>query len=625
MSNSYVPLQPILVTDPITDVQDVDKVAILQCGSQVSQKNFSPNAVSTSAISFSCPPPSGGVIVSRAVKMLLPIRLTFTGLITTTDLGFVPPTSLLNPGRDAPRMLPFSNACESIQVNINNTSISMPMGDVITPLNKYYIDGTLRSQEYSTTAAYPDKSFNYSDLIGTPLNPLGNYSQHVDGSCQPRGGFPFTIVSNPTAVPTLAGAPLTAVVDLWVSESIYMSPFFFGKCDSNSQGFYNVNSMDFNMNFLSQAGNRIWAHCNLVATSGIIQVKSTITAITTQYNNFTSPAFTYTQNQPQLSFEYITPNVLNREKIGPQIPTTYPFFNVSRFTTDLGAISSASGAAPRTSATLQLSSIPQRIYAFARPSNSVMQSRCDLTDTYLAISGANIQWANQPSLLSSASQVQLYEMNQRNGGTQSWTEWSGMGVNNSLFPPTTGNAKYGGTGSILCLEMGRDIQLMDSEAPGLSGSYQLQLTLTLENMNKTGEWDALAMTLYIIVISAGVFTITSLGGANQQEGIITKNDVLAAQQRPGLNFQSVGAGKRKGGNFFDSLSNFGSKVNDFLTNSKFISRAADAIAKNVPHPLVSSIAGTVGNVARDMGYGAIRNSGVVGGRAISRNQLQGRG
>lgn len=620
MSNSYVPLQPVLITDPITDIQDVTRIAILQTGSQVSPKTYTYNSCSPSAISFSCPPPSGGTIVSRKAKMLLSARLTMSGLITTTDLGFIPPTSLLNPGRDAPRMYPFSNACESVNATINNAKVSMPMADVITPLARYYTEGDFRSLELSTTAAMPDKSFNYEDLIGTPLNPLGNYGQHVDNSCQPRGGFPFTIVagSNVAVVPSLAGTPATAVVDFYVSEDVMMSPFFFGKSDENSQGFYNVNAMDFTFNMLANAGFRMWSHCNLAATSGAIRVESIINSIQVEFNNFSAPAFSYSQNQPTLSFEYITPNVLSRDKIGPNIPVPYPFFNVTRFTNDLGAISSASGAAPYPSSSIQLSSIPQRIYCFARLSNNVLQRRCDLTDTYLAIKGASIQWGNASSLLSAANQVSLYEMNQKNGCGMNWTEWSGLGVNNSLFPPTAGATKFGGVGSILCLEMGRDIQLMDSEAPGMLGNYQLQVTLILENMNKTGQWDALPITLYIVVISAGVFTITSLGGAQQQEGIITKQNVLDASLQPGINYHSIGAGRRRGGDFFSSLSGFASRINDFLKNNKVISTVANAIAKNVPHPLVNSIATTVGNVANDLGYGAIRNHG---GKTISRNQL----
>src|SRR5581483_9317470 len=167
MSLSYVPLQPILVTDPISDVNSVSKYAVLQGGSKITYKSFTSTSISNSSIQFSCPPPSANIIVNRNIKCTIPIRLTMTGLITTTDSGFVPPTSLLNPGRDAPRQFPLSNALESLQINLNNDSVSIPMSDIIGPLQRYNIDTELRTHEYSSSPCYPDSSFNYSDLVGT--------------------------------------------------------------------------------------------------------------------------------------------------------------------------------------------------------------------------------------------------------------------------------------------------------------------------------------------------------------------------------------------------------------------------------------------------------------------------
>ncbi len=63
MSNSYVPLKPVLVTDPVLDVDAVKSYACLQGGSHVSYKPYTSTSISNSSIQFSCPPPSAGVVV----------------------------------------------------------------------------------------------------------------------------------------------------------------------------------------------------------------------------------------------------------------------------------------------------------------------------------------------------------------------------------------------------------------------------------------------------------------------------------------------------------------------------------------------------------------------------------
>jgi len=616
MSLSYVPLKPILVTDPITDVRSVDKYAVLQGGSKVTYKSFTSTSISNSSIQFSCPPPSANVIVNRQIKCTIPIRLQMAGLITTTDLGYVPPTSLLNPGRDAPRQFPLNNSLESLQINLNNDSVSIPMADVLSPLTRYDIDSELRTREYSSSPCYPDCSFNYSDLVGTNLNPLGNYGNSLVGTSIPRGGFPFTIVAgtNVAVVPTLAGALATATVDMWITESLFLSPLFWGKASYNSQGFYNITSMDFNLSFLAAAGMRMWSHCPLVSTSGAIQVRSNITSIIASFNSFTSPGFSYAQNFPQLLFEYITPNILTKEVLGPNIPVTYPYHNVTRYVSDLGAISSANPPSPYMSNTIQLSTIPRQMYIFARPNNQSLQSRCDLTDTFLTISNIAIQYANQNTLLSSATQVQLFDMNTKNGGSQNWLEWSGLGLNNSLFPPTAGNAKIGGTGSVLCLRFGDQIQLEDGEAAGMGGSnYQLQVQVTLKNSNLSGEWDNVPMALYIVVVSEGTFTVTQLGSCQHQEGVLSRHDVLDAQTQPGINMRSLD--RVAGGDFLSTIGNFASKVNDFLKEYKVISTLA---------PNFGPIGNVIGTVARQVGYGEQGGQAIQGGAKISKKDLRSR-
>src|SRR5690606_2719327 len=113
--------------------------------------------------------------------------------------------------------------------------------------------------------------------------------------------------------------------DMVVTEPLFLSPFYWGHYDSS--GFYNVNTMDFNITFLTQAGNRMWSHD--AVSSG---VATTISSISAQFAGFTGPAFSYSQVQPLMLFTYITPN--ETQVIPFNMPITYPYFDVQRFPTD---------------------------------------------------------------------------------------------------------------------------------------------------------------------------------------------------------------------------------------------------------------------------------------------------
>lgn len=634
MSQSYVPLQPILVTDEITDVMNVDKVAIVQSGSQITRKSFTPNTSSSQAISYSCNPPAGNIIVSRNVKLKAGLRLVMNGRAITTDAGFVDPVSLVNANRDGPRKLPLAGCINTVSATINNATVTMQYAEMIRTLSEFYVDDKFKSTELSTTACYSDKSFEYESLIGTNLNPLGVYGNSSEGTVQPRGGFPFTILAgtNTAVVPSTGnGTPCSCTIDLPVTENIMMSPFQFSGVDNNSQGFYNVSSMTFDFNMLTQAGFAAWSHCNLVKTSGAQRITTVIDSISIQYDNYNSTPYSYPEYQrPLLLFEYITPNILTPERLGPNIPITYPFFKADRYPQEIGILAAASGRQTFNSMPVKVTSIPDRIYVYARPSNSVYESRCDIPNCYLGIKAIDVQWANQPSLLTGATPEILYQIYLKNGGNMSWTEWSGYGVNNSAFYPATGNAQFGGIGSILALEMGRDVQLNPGECGGLGGNtWTLQISVTLENMCKSGALDAIPWTLYVVTITSGTFTVTSEGNAQSHTGIITKQDVLNATRIPGLTASALSGGRggrKRGGDWYHSLADFALKLNDFLRESKLLSKGSKALGlAGVPY------ASEIGTALDVVGYGnngggVIQNNRVgrgspSGGRAISRNQF----
>lgn len=535
MSLSFEKLEPVCVRDPRTQINAKREYAVLKSGSQSTWKQYSTTAISNTSLQFSVPPPSGGIITDRKVLMTVPVRLTMTG--TSTAAG----QTLLRSGFDAPRAYGLSSSIETLQSTINNQSVSINLADIIQPLLRFNTDEDLKTKDYSVTPTYMDQSQSYANLVGTNRNPLAGYDDAGDGTVMPRGGFPFIVVANP--VSTGAGQLLTAVVDIQFCEYIYLSPYYWGKGISEC-GFYNVTAMDFNITFLSQAGNRFWSHSSALGGLPIASVSYA----------FAGPfgPTSFLNNSPFLLFNYITPQ--ETQVLSPNQVITYPYFDVQRYPTDQAALA-AGASAQMVSNNIQLNSIPRRLYIYARMRNQDLFSSPENTDTFLSIENISIQFQNKNGLLASASKQQLYEMSVQNHCNLSWTEWSG-----GPSYPSSGNfaGPFGTVGSVLCLEFATQIGLDSLDAPGKLAQSMLQVTALCKNTSAV----TINPTLYIVTVLEGTFTIEGLGRSSTNIGVISSQDVLncAPEDRMHINYNAVQ--KVNGGNFLSGLQNFGKWLTD---------------------------------------------------------------
>lgn len=582
MSLSYQPLETALVRDPITMVDSKREYAILKGGNQVTWKQYNTTSISNSSIVFSAPPPSGNVFVDRKQYLMLPVRLIINGNVAGGA------TQLLNSGFDAPRAWPLMGALETLQASINGQSFSIYISDMVHALTHYNTDIKLNNGDYSLTPTYSDQSQEYSDLAGANAsvrNPLGFYGNGLHQCPMPRGGFPFNVVEN-TAT--------RAIVDMVICEPLFLSPFFWG-C-GNASGFYNVTTMDFTFNFLTNAGNRMWSHLSDLGAGAT----SNITSIETRFNNFDAGlpggySFTYVDNTPRLFFKYITPDAT--QILSPNMPITYPYFDVQRYITAQPQIS-ASASSQVISNNLQLNSIPRMMYLYVRHRNQDLYASPNLTDTFLSIEGCNITFANYTGLLANANQRQLYKISVKNGVDMSFTQWSGIPVSSAslvVAAPPVPQTRYGTVGSVLAVEFATDLGLPSDMAPGLQGQFTLQVTLNVRNTSG----QTINPEFYVIIVNEGSFTIPGLNSATKQLGIISKEDVLNAQKQQGIDYDDVKE-DGYGGNFLSGLKKFGHKFNKFLRKHKPIS----TITGMIPGPRAQ----IASQVARSLGYG---NGGVV--------------
>ena len=525
MSLALERVTPVTVHDPRV-IQQQRVFPVLKGGEQVLYKVYTTSSVSNSSITFHCPPPSQNLYVDRCVHLRVPVRVTIPAIAS----GLVNDKYIVANGLFSLRSFPLQKALDTVQLTINNQSMSINIGDMLSALEHYNASAQLKSTSYSKCAVYPIAFCQeFNNLAGTVRSPLAPASSSIDQSLVHNA--PFTVVSGNSI--TAANASAATVIDFVSTEALFISPLYWGDCSGNDSGFYGVKTMDFTFNFNSNAGNRMIA----IDPLGIYSSDATARAIAlncvASFNNF-SPAFSYTnENTPALLFQYITPQLVDRGNPMQQV-LNYPYVNLERYPSALGsaatAVSSGVPAAAVTinSTNVQLNSIPTKLYIFARANNSQMEKNPYSPDSFCRLASLNLQWGNRSGLLASASMQQLYDISVRAGCMQSFADWAGLGrakgAANALgadIPCGLVTQQYFGTGTVMAIDP-IDLGLDSIDAPGKLDQITLQVNATWQWLS-TGP--AVGLDMYVVAVSAGVFTLFN-GQASSLIGVLNSTDIL---------------------------------------------------------------------------------------------------
>lgn len=487
MSLAIKKVKPVRVYDPIIDLNERAYYGILQSGNRHTYKTFVSTSYSNNSAVFSAPPPNQRIITDRLIYLKQPVNITFTG----TSGG----DSLLLSGCDAFRSYPLASVMETLEININDVSLSINMGDVIKPLLHYHNNcRNLGERMQSLTPTQLDCSQTYSPLFQSNRNPLAAWIDGIEGTQTGRGAFPMEVVSN---------TDTAAEINATLTEPLMISPLLFGMND-NEDGLVGMQTFTCTINWKTDLS-YIWSHSDAAS--------STISTITV------------TLGQPSLLFHYISPPLTMNIRPSYQ----YPLLIIDRYPTDTNASLASGSSTTISSSNLNLNSIPRIMYIFARKKNSDV-SFID-ADSYLQINNISVNWNNNAGLLSEASQERLFAISCKNGCDMNWLQWSAQ---DSHFLGSGVDNVFNGVGSILAIEFGTDIGLREDEAPGLLGNYQLQLDVQVTNKST----DAITPTLYIITHSEGVFTIED-ARSYKQVGVMTVNDIMNSAPDEGVNYRDL--------------------------------------------------------------------------------------
>ena len=443
---------------------------------------------------------------------------------------------------DALRQCPIHTLADVVSVQINGENISDNVGDKVHAMLKYGNNSQDRIGQSSTSPMMPDNYKRYQDwqVYGSGKNPLASYGEN--SSEDPRGGFPIEVIDARTFRVVL-------------TENVMLSPFL-NPFERQDEGFVNINQLNISYRWKSNLS-QILSHSALG-------------------NNITSVAVSMYQ-APEILTTYITPDLTS------QLPAlqTLPYYSSQDFVRQIGSLTN--GQTTRVvSDTLRLSQVPKRIYLFCRHQRST--STQNTSDSFLRITNLSVLFNNQNSLFSSATEQDLFELSKRNGLNLSWSQVS----------------KY--VGSVICIEMAKDIGLLDSETVGSMGQYNIQVQCDVTNdSGETANWE-----FYQSVVYQGTFSISpnfgraTLGGLTPQAVLDTKMHGRQVSYHEVHNLHGSG--------FWSGVKSFFNRLASGVGSvARFAAPIVSAVAPEFA-PLVSGI-GAVANTVKGATGGRLTGAG----------------
>jgi hypothetical protein len=516
------------VLDDVLSTTDSVKYAVVKGAQNITPSVNNAISKSNSSITFNIQTPSEATVLSRRVMIKTKLFFTVSGAIQAGK------TRLLDIGTDsALGPFPFQSLCNTIQMTVNNNTVTQNQRDVMFALMRF---GDAREMyRYNTSApvAY-DQYWQYSDADLANNNPNGSWSNvAMDPAYQPRGAFRIDRIQGNSA--GVAGDAKTVAIAVEVIEPLMLSPLIWCDPQSNNQGFYGIQVL--NLVFNIGSTNRLF--------------RSSVPGLTVALGTTASNGEAF--GDTQLLIQYYTRQPSDLVPARNVVPyAEYPRYitNISGtipagVTVNDGAeYSLTAGQFPTIeSNSISLNQIPDKIIIFVRK-RLASQTSAD-ADCFFPIKRLRVNFNNKAGLLTSATRWDLWRMSVESGSNQTWAEFSGCATRRVANQPLNEIAT---SGSVLALSMGKHIELDDVFAPGSIGQFQLQFSVEIENFSPTAYADNTELVL--ITMNTGVFVLER-GTSQTYTAILSRSDVLSASSMPG--YKSSDVKRLVGGNMEDSF------------------------------------------------------------------------
>lgn len=528
--------EKVCVQDDVLNTTDKVRYAVFKGAQNITPAQYNAISTSNSSITWNIQLPSESTVFSRRIMVRANISVKITGdFAATAPAG----SCLVNYGfASALGPFPLQSLCNTIQATINNNTVSQNQRDVMFQLLRFNDRRELAKYNNSCPNMY-DSYLSYQDALGTNNNPLGGWNNvSNDQDFQPRGAFVLDSITGNDPKGSIASNTRNVILNFTTTEPLMLSPFIWCDPKSNNQGMYGVQTLNFVFNL--GLPNRLVRLANQdLFDGGVATISLPNQAIT----------------NAQLLMEFFTrqPSDLVSSR------NVVPFAEYPRYLTPMVALP-AGDTITTNFQSIQLNSVPDKLIICCR--KVLAQQDAFDSDSFLPISAININFNNKAGLLSSARQYDLWRMSVESGSNQTYAEFTGfanVGSNVVVAAGTNSGVKKISTcGSVLCLEMGRHVELDDVYAPGSIGAFQLQFQTTFTNNTPDAINDTTNQyEIVLITMNSGVFTIER-GTSQTYTAILSRADVLSVSSQPSYSKSSVA--RLVGGSWEDSFKSLCSSI-----------------------------------------------------------------
>jgi len=301
------------------------------------------------------------------------------------------------------RAFPMQSCCNNVQVIINGATTTLNAQQTLSALQRTLPYGWIKQQALECPAMADNQAYFGNCVDGTyggagvasgHSNQVFSSATNSDGAT--RGSFQATSV-------TMAANIATYLFD--ISESILISPF---TIYDDEVWLSNINTMSLQFNYSSLLDMIEYAN----------QTVAPATAVTCTITN------------PRLELTYMQ---LNPDLVSIPRVTTLPYENIVYFPKNNGSGYNLTVTTPfqLNTDTLRLSSLPERIYIFARPPISARAAAAPSAqaDSFISLgnqdgtAGLSISIGTRTGLLASASNKTLFRMSKKNGYRGTYFDW----------------------------------------------------------------------------------------------------------------------------------------------------------------------------------------------------------
>lgn len=531
--------EKVCIQDDVLNTTDKVRYAVFKGSQNITPAQYDAISATTSSATFNIQLPSESTVFSRRIMIEAQMTVRVVGTLKAGLAGAN--NYLINYGYStALGPFPFQSMCNTVQATINNNTVSQNTRDVLYQLLRF---GDVRetNRYNNTTPTMYDSYLNYQDALGANNNPLAGWNNvSNDQDFQGRGCFVIDAISGNS--PGSAGDVKTVDITFTVREPLMLSPFIWCDPKSNNQGMYGCQTLNFVFNF---------SNANRVIRFAKGQNFNNDTA-TVSFQGFGTALSL--NGKPKLLMNFYTrqpSNLVSARNV-------LPFVEYPRYYSNVGELAVGENQQLNLQS-IQLNSVPDKLIICVRKRLGT-QSNFD-TDSFLPITNVNISFNNKAGLLSSSSVWDLWRMSVESGSNQTFSEFKGTANIGSQTPYTADPAGAGihtiqTCGSVLCLEMGRHVELDDVYAPGSIGAFQLMVKLSVLNASgniiPTDTYE-----IVLITMNSGVFTIER-GTSQTYTAILSRADVLAVSSAPSMSRSSLA--RLVGGSWEDSVKSLCSSV-----------------------------------------------------------------